>query len=87
MSEIFGAEIIAKVETRLQRKAIAIAYWSVTLLFAGSITLSGIRQRILPPSSSATTAIFSGSSLMLLRSLERKMLIGQFDSMSTWRVC
>lgn len=42
MSEIVGVKTTAKVVTRLQGKVIA--YWSVTLLLAGSITLSGIGQ-------------------------------------------
>lgn len=37
-----GAETTAKLETQLKGKLIA--YWSVTLLLAGSITLSGIGQ-------------------------------------------
>lgn len=42
MSKVIGAETTAKLETQLQGKLIA--YWSVTLLLAGSITLSGIGQ-------------------------------------------
>lgn len=42
MSKVIGAETTAKLETQLNGKLIA--YWSVTLLLAGSITLSGIGQ-------------------------------------------
>ncbi|ASK64202.1 hypothetical protein CFK37_19645 [Virgibacillus phasianinus] len=42
MSKVIGTETTAKVETPLQGKMIA--YWLVTLLLAGSITLSGIGQ-------------------------------------------
>jgi len=42
MSKVVGAETTAKVETPL--KGTFIAYWSVTLLLAGSMTLSGIGQ-------------------------------------------
>ncbi|MFC0272962.1 DoxX family protein [Metabacillus herbersteinensis] len=42
MSKVIGAETTAKLETQLKGKLIA--YWSVTLLLAGSITLSGIGQ-------------------------------------------
>ncbi|WP_257350323.1 DoxX family protein [Pseudalkalibacillus decolorationis] len=42
MSKVTGAETTAKVEAQLQGKLIA--YWSITLLLAGAITLSGIGQ-------------------------------------------
>ncbi|WP_188456406.1 DoxX family protein [Virgibacillus oceani] len=42
MNKVIGAETTAKVETQIQGKLIA--YWSVTLLLAVSITLSGIGQ-------------------------------------------
>lgn len=42
MSKVIGAETNAKFETQLKGKLIA--YWSVTFLLAGSITLSGIGQ-------------------------------------------
>ena len=42
MSKVIGAETTAKIETQLNGNLIA--YWSVTLLLAGSITLSGIGQ-------------------------------------------
>jgi uncharacterized membrane protein YphA (DoxX/SURF4 family) len=42
MSKVIGAETNAKFETQLKGKLIA--YWSVTLLLAISITLSGIGQ-------------------------------------------
>lgn len=42
MSKFIGAETTAKVETQLQGKLIA--YWFITLLLAGAITLSGIGQ-------------------------------------------
>ncbi|ALC87173.1 hypothetical protein AM499_16185 [Bacillus sp. FJAT-22090] len=42
MSKVIGAETTAKLETQLNGNLIA--YWSVTLLLAGSITLSGIGQ-------------------------------------------
>ncbi|WP_261304237.1 DoxX family protein [Paenibacillus andongensis] len=42
MSKIIGAEITAKVATQPRGKMMA--YWSVTLLLAAAITLSGIGQ-------------------------------------------
>ncbi len=42
MSTIIGTETTAKVETQPRGKMIA--YWTVTLLLAASITLSGIGQ-------------------------------------------
>lgn len=42
MSKVIGTQTIAKVETQL--KGQLIAYWTVTLLLVGSITLSGIGQ-------------------------------------------
>ncbi|MDQ0878764.1 putative membrane protein YphA (DoxX/SURF4 family) [Paenibacillus sp. V4I3] len=42
MSKIIGAETITKVETQPQGKIIA--YWSVTLLLAAAVMLSGIGQ-------------------------------------------
>ncbi len=42
MSKVIGAETNVKFKTQL--KGSLIAYWSVTLLLAGSITLSGIGQ-------------------------------------------
>lgn len=42
MSKVIGAETTAKLETQLKGKLMG--YWSVTLLLAGSITLSGIGQ-------------------------------------------
>ncbi|MDQ0889761.1 putative membrane protein YphA (DoxX/SURF4 family) [Paenibacillus sp. V4I9] len=42
MSKIIGAETTAKVETQLRGKMIA--YWTVTLLLAAAVMLSGIGQ-------------------------------------------
>ncbi|SFE34689.1 Uncharacterized membrane protein YphA, DoxX/SURF4 family [Paenibacillus algorifonticola] len=42
MSKIIGAEITAKVETQPRGKMIA--YWTVTLLLAAAVMLSGIGQ-------------------------------------------
>ena len=42
MSKIIGTETTAKVETRPQAKMIA--YWTVTLLLAAAVMLSGIGQ-------------------------------------------